>query len=143
MALIAIKIDKYNNCKTNYYEFIIEFLNNFNLNENSSATTLNVMCTNIRNVNASFDECILLLENDINYNKIGIYILTETWNNIGDCEYSISGYNTYFSSKKRNQNDRIIIFVKKYLRGSLHKYGFDKCNILRLTVNKGSKPLMY
>lgn len=39
-----------------------------------------------------------------------------------------------FHKKKRNQNDGIIIFVKKS-EVNLHEFSFDKCNILRLAVN--------
>lgn len=58
------------------------------------------MCTNIRSVNANFDELLLFLENGINYKKIDIFILTETWHHVENCLYSISGYNTYFSNTK-------------------------------------------
>jgi len=57
--------------------------------------------------------------------------------------YSILGYNTYFSLKKHNQNEGIIIFVKKDLLVSIHEYDFDECNILRLTVPIENKQIVY
>lgn len=49
-----------------------------------------------------------------------------------DCVYSISGYNTYFSSVKRNQNDGLTLFVKQNLRIDLYEYGFEESNILKI-----------
>jgi len=76
-------IEKYNNYNTKYFESLTDTLNNFNLNTNiNSAAFFNALCTNIRSVNANFDELLLYLENYINYKKIGILILTETWHNV-------------------------------------------------------------
>lgn len=73
--------------------------------------------------------------------KIDILILTETWHIMEDCvySYSISGYNTYFSKVKRNQNDGIFIFVNDSLTIDLYEFGFEESNILRLTVTIDNK----
>jgi len=65
-------IEKYNNYNTKYFESLTDIINNFNLNTNINAAFFNVMCTNIRGVNANFDKLLLYLENDINYKKIHI-----------------------------------------------------------------------
>jgi len=90
------------------------------------------MCANIRSVRANFDDLVLLLENDSQYKRVDIIILTETWHNVEDCVYSISGYNTYFSSVKRNQNDGLTLFVKQNLRINLYEYGFEESNIIKV-----------
>lgn len=92
------------------------------------------MCTNIRSVNANFDELLLYLENYINYKKIDILILTETWHNVENCVFIIPGYNTYYSSTKRNQNDGVIVFVKCALPVILYEFGSVDSNILKLSL---------
>jgi hypothetical protein len=124
---ILEEIEKYNNYNTKYLECIIDFTNSFNL-ENKINNFLYIICTNIRSVKANFDQLILLLENDRLLKKIDNLILTETWHNMADCvyTYTISGYNTYFSTVKRNQNDGLIIFVNENLTIDLYEYGFEK-----------------
>lgn len=85
-------LDKYDTYKINYFEHTTEFLNNFNLRKNDNTKALNEMCTNIRSVNANFDE--LLLENDLKYRDIYILILTETWHKFGVSMCSIFNYKT-------------------------------------------------
>lgn len=98
------------------------------------------MCTNIRSIKANFDELILLFENDLLLKKIDILILTETWHdNMTNCVYSIPGYNTYFSTVKRNENDGLFFFVNENLTIDLFEYGFEESNILRLTVTIENK----
>lgn len=58
---------------------------------------------------------------------------------MADCVYIISGYKTYFSTVKRNQNDGLIIFVNEALTIYLYEYGFEESNILRLTVTIDNK----
>jgi len=58
-------IEKYNNYNTRHFNSVTNFVNNFYLN-NNEITFFNVMCTNIRSVNANFDELLLFLENYIN-----------------------------------------------------------------------------
>lgn len=107
-------IEKYDNYDTKYYESISEFVNNLNLLSNFSKH-LNVMCTNIGNQNANFDELILFLENDTHSKNIDILILTKSWHINADNFGSLTGCNTYSSTIKRNQNDGVIIFVKSSL----------------------------
>ncbi|XP_022163951.1 uncharacterized protein LOC111029296 [Myzus persicae] len=101
------------------------------------------MCTNIRSVNANFDELLLYLENDINYKKIDILILTETWHSVENCVFTIPGYNTYYSSTKRNQNDGVIVFVKCDLPVILYEFGSVDSNILKLSLCINNTPLVF
>jgi len=73
------------------------------------------MCFNIRSANANVDELLLCLENDVNSKNIDIVIVTETWYDTNHINISLSGYSSYFTEIKRNQNDGIIIFFKKHL----------------------------
>lgn len=70
------------------------------------------MSCNIRSTNANVDELFLCLENDINSINI-VIILTETWHDTNHINISVSGYSSYFTKIKRNQNDSIIILFKK------------------------------
>jgi len=137
-------VEKYNNYEynTKYFESLTDILNNFNLNTNINADFFNVMCTNVRSVNANFDELLLYLENDISYKKIDILILTKTWHNVQDCEYTIPDYNTYFSTTKRNQNDGVIIFVKCSLSVNLVEFGYLESNIIKLSLCINNTPLL-
>lgn len=60
------------------------------------------MCTNIRSVNANLDERLVFLENYIYYRKIDVLILTETWHNVEDYVYILTGYSNYFSTDQHN-----------------------------------------
>lgn len=60
--------------KTNYYESFNEYVCLNNINKNY----LNIICCNIRSVNAHFDELLLILGNDKNFKDIDVIILTET-----------------------------------------------------------------
>lgn len=70
-------IEKFDNYHTKYYESFPEFVNNLKLIANYSKI-FNIMCTNIRSLNANFDELILFLENYTLSKNIDILILTET-----------------------------------------------------------------
>lgn len=108
-------IEKYDSYYTKYYESISEFVDSINTINHTieNSFNLNIMCTNIRSLNANFEDLILFLENDIHYKKIDILILTETRHITVDISYNITGYNTYYSLIKRNQNDGIVICIKK------------------------------
>lgn len=134
-------IEKFDIYYTKYYESISEFVDSINHTIENSFN-LNIMCTNIRSLNANFEDLILFLENDIHYKKIDILILTETWHNTVDISYNITGYNTYYSLIKRNQNDGIVIFIKKnFLIVDLYEYDFEESNILKLCVITRNNPI--
>lgn len=63
------------NYRTNYFESFSEYDSYVNNKDNS---LLNIICFNIRSVNAHFDELLLFLENDVNSKKIDVIVLTET-----------------------------------------------------------------
>lgn len=71
-----IKTNKY---RTNYFESFSEYNSYLN---NKGESLLNIICFNIRSVNAHFDELLLFLENDVNNKEIDVIVLTETWHNM-------------------------------------------------------------
>lgn len=97
---------RYLNYKTNYYESFSDFVYS---NNNVSDNYLNIICCNIRSINAHLDELLLLIENDTKFKYVDIIVLTETWHNVLSCNYVIEGYNMYCSYIKRNQNDGIAV----------------------------------
>jgi len=94
----------YLNYRTDYYESFSEFVY---INNNVYNNYLNIICCNIRSINAHFNKLLLFLENYAKYRDIDIIVLTETWHNIQSCNYVLDGYSLYFSSIKRNQNDGV------------------------------------
>jgi hypothetical protein len=79
----------YLNYRTNYYESFSEFVY---INDNVCNNYLNVICCNIRSVNAHFGELLFFLENYAKYKDINIIVLKETWNNVQSCNYVLDGY---------------------------------------------------
>lgn len=124
--------------RTNYFESFSEYNSYLN---NNNESHLNIICFNIRSVNAHFDELLLFLENDVNNKKIDIIVLTETWHNSLFCHYMIPGYSILFSSTKRNQNDGIIIFVKNHLNADFYDYDFLEYNIVKLSLIINNVPI--
>lgn len=128
----------YLNYRTNYYESFNEYVC---LNNNVNSNYLNIICCNIRSVNANFDELLLLLENDMNFKDIDVIILTETWHNVLSCNYVLDGYSLFFSSIKRNQNDGVMVFVKHYLNVEFVEYNFVDFNIVKLYISNTDVPI--
>ena len=92
----CLNIRGYLSYKTNYFKSFSEFSN---LNNDNNKNYINILCCNIRSVNANFDELNLFLENDINNKKIDLIVLTETWHDSSiHCNYTINGYKLFFSS---------------------------------------------
>jgi len=117
--------------RTNYFKSFSEYDSCVN---NKNISILNIICLNIRIVNAHFDELLLFLENDVNSKKIDVIILTETWHDSLSCHFNIPGFNIMFSSSKRNQNDGILLFVKNHLNADFYDFNLLEYNIVKLTL---------
>lgn len=128
-----------NNClyNTNYFFSITEFIKKYNICINQSVLMISV---NIRSINANLDELLLFLKND-SYFNIDLIVLTETWHNPENCNYNIPGYNIFYSTKKRNQNDGIIIFAKQHLVIDVHEFDFCEANIIKLSISNYIFPI--
>lgn len=131
-------IENLNN-KTNYFESFYEYYTSVNINFENY---LNIVCLNIRSINAHFDELLLFLENNLYYNKIDIIVLTETWHDTISCPYKINGYNILFSNIKRNQNDGVIVFVKQHLSTDFYDFNYLENNIVKLSLIINNSPLI-
>lgn len=101
------------------------------------------MCFSIRSAKKNFYELTLFLENDKNRNKIDVIVLTETWHDPCNCTFVIDGYNLYFSTIKRNQNDGIIVFVKQNLHVDFFEYDCPEANIAKLSIKNDSKQIEF
>lgn len=55
--------------------------------------------------------------------------------------YEITGYNLYFSTIKRNQNDGVMVFVKHTFNVNFFEYDFIDTNILKLSLVNLSTPI--
>lgn len=124
-------LNRFLDYKTQYFNSISEYLCKFNLLHNM---TLNVLNCNIRSARRNFDEFLLFLENDIHSKNLDLIVLTETWHDVNFCNFSIHGYNTYFSKLKRNQNDGVIIFIKTHLCADIFEYEFLEANTMKVTL---------
>jgi hypothetical protein len=62
-------------------------------------------------------------------------VLTETWHDASiHCNNNIDGYNLFYSSINRNQNDGLFIFVKDIFNVELYEYDFVETNFVKLTL---------
>lgn len=136
----SLFINGYLSYKTNYFESFSEFWHNYNIINNKY---VNILCCNIRSVNSNFDELTLFLENDPNSDKIDVIILTETWHNLlNQIFFTIEGYNLYFSSRKRNQNDGIFVYVRNNYNIDFFEYDFVETNIVKIHLNNLGVPII-
>jgi len=115
-------VNPFLNYNTKYYESISEYFNKLNL---SKKDFLNVICVNIRSINANFDHLLLWFENDENFRFLDVIVLTETWHNTNYCNFKINGFQMYHTKVKRNQNDGIIIFIKDNFSVDFNEYGYN------------------
>jgi exonuclease III len=83
----------------------------------------------------------MFLENNNHKNNIDVIVLTETWHDVKNCNINVSGYNMFFSKKKRNQNDGIIILIKNSFKYELFEYNFDEVNIVKLLIKANKTPI--
>lgn len=124
-------VDSFFKYKTKYYESITEYFNVLNL---SKKDFLNVICFNIRSINANFDHLLLSFENDVNFRFLDVIVLTETWHDPNNCNHSLNGFQMYHTKIKRNQNDGIIIFIRENFSVEINEYGCNECNIIKLIL---------
>lgn len=64
---------------------------------------LNILSSNIRNINANIDKLLLLLENEKNIFKpnIIVRVLTETWHDTNSFNTFLPDYDVFFQKKKK------------------------------------------
>jgi len=92
-----------------YNEFTnFKFFEEFNTDVSSSITILNL---NIRSLNKSFNELLVIL-NCLTH-EFDVIVLTETWMNESSANVCMDGYEVVINKESKNQNDGVIVFVKK------------------------------
>lgn len=131
-------LDRFLNYKTKYFDFITEFVYTYNI---ENKLCINILCCNIRSVNANLDELLIFIANNSHKNNIDVIVLTETWHDVENCNINVLGYNTLFSKKKRNQNDGIIILIKNSFKYEFFEYNFDEVNIFKLLIKANKIPI--
>lgn len=65
---------------------------------------------------------------------------TPLWHDSSSCHYELPGYNLLFSSKKRNQNYGIFLFVKQCLNAKLFDFNLLEYNIVKLSFHNNNVP---
>jgi len=114
-------LDRFLDYKTNYFSFITEFMNKYKILDKMF---FNIFHCNIRSIRNHFDELLLFLQNDANSRNLDIMVVTETLHDVNYCNFSIPGYQLYFSKIKRNQNDGVMMMVSQGKRSIMFRLFF-------------------
>lgn len=72
-----------------------------------------IVAYNIRSINKNFEDLCIHIDN-INI-KFDMIVLTEAWIGLKDIDFNrfqIPSYSNYFTSRPKNQNDGVFIFIK-------------------------------
>uniref|UniRef100_A0A1B6KKL2 Endonuclease/exonuclease/phosphatase domain-containing protein n=1 Tax=Graphocephala atropunctata TaxID=36148 RepID=A0A1B6KKL2_9HEMI len=89
-----------------------QFTNFFNTSRNN--VSLNIFHCNIRSYTKNFDELLVFL--DSIKRRLDVIVLTECWLKEGGVVGAhIDDFDTHWTDKQRNQNDGVIVFVRKHL----------------------------
>lgn len=95
------------------------------LNANNKNINFTLIHQNIRSISKNIDEFLITLK-ELG-NDFDLIILTETWRIQNASLYSISDYETIYSNGNYNQNDGILVYIKKSILKSFE--------IIQLTNN--------
>jgi exonuclease III len=90
--------------------------NNINTNL-KNINSLNILLLNIRSINKNFEDLCIHIDN-INI-KFDMIVLTEAWLGLQDIDFNkfqIHSYSNYFTSRPKNQNDGVFIFIKNDIK---------------------------
>jgi len=125
-------LDRFLDYKTNYFSSITEFINKYKI---LNKMFFNVFHCNIRSMRNRFDELLLFLQNDVNNRNLGMIVVTEIRHDVKYRNFSIPGYQLYFSKIKRNQNDGVMIYVNDQLcLDRFFEYEYVNANILKVVL---------
>jgi len=83
-------------------------------------------------INANFDQLLPFFENNVNFCRVNVIVLTETWHDIYNCTYSLPGFQIFYSKMKKNKNDGIIVSIKNNFSIDFNEYGNESANIINL-----------
>lgn len=106
---------------------------------NNDTNNLKLLHINIRSIAKNLDELILFI-NKINI-EYDIIILSETWkvDNLG--LHNLNGYNIYYNNGDTNQNDGVIVYIKKEIKSKWSIYLLPEINnkILKIEIEINGK----
>lgn len=111
----TVYIDNINEAETNEI---------FTVREGESQ--VNILHLNIRSINKNFNEFLVMLE-AMGKLRLDMIFLSETWNVVDENIFNIDGYDLIYSGGKYNQNDGMIVYIKKEYRYS--------CDIKKINDN--------
>lgn len=82
------------------------FINKFTVNKN-----FKIFHTNIRSLAMNFDELEIFLSRI--QNGFDVIVLTESWNITNLDNFTLEGYVNYYNNSTFNQNDGVVVFLRK------------------------------
>lgn len=136
---------------TNEITDIAEFNNIFNIT--NSERSFSIYHNNIRSIQKNFQQFEVYISQFNNF--FSCIILTETWNITDKNLYSIDGYEIIHNNNRLNQNDGILVYIKRELTydSKFIKIGlinaidldisFDNCKIKILAIYRPPSTCVY
>lgn len=92
---------------------------------------LNIIHFNIRSIRKNFDELLVYLKEKIKF--IDIIILSETWNIDSVSDFWIPNFNCHYNNSKINQNDGLIIYIKKDITAEVNVQTLTDTKLLNVS----------
>lgn len=100
---------------------------------NTSIYSFKVIHLNIRSINKNFDDLIVMLTvTNMDYDVI---VLSECWLSKVAHPPELSGYLSYKSDNNRNQNDGVVVYIKKQLHSVVSFPNFSEANCVLLEID--------
>ena len=95
-------------------------------------STFRVFHTNIRSINKNFDEFRVVLSEV--EDKFDIIVLSETWQIPDLSLYKLDNYNVLYNSGDINQNDGVVVYIKKQLNYEHETKNIDNIRVLEVNT---------
>lgn len=122
------ELEEYQEVETKIVNNLQEYGSNINKSQ-----SINFIHLNIRSIQKNFDELLILITTSLS--DFSVIILSETWKINSIDNYQIPGYVGFFNESELNQNDGVIIYVKKSLPADMQIYKFDNLKFLKVTIH--------
>lgn len=94
----------------------------------------NICHFNIRSINKNYDEFLLYIET-FDIKNIDIIVLSESWQVDNVKNYGIPGFEIFYNESLHNQNDGVVVYVKKYIECSVSIKHFSETKLLELSYS--------
>lgn len=95
---------------------------------------LKILQQNIRSINKNFDEICILSER-LNLES-DIIVLSECWLSYVGALPTLDGFESYSTAKNYNQNDGVVVLIKKQLAHTIEEPDLNECNCLLIKLDK-------